>query len=268
MITVKSEEEIKIMKEGGGILAWVMAAVVKKAKPGVTTQELDQFAEGLIKKRGGLPSFKMVPKYNWATCMCVNDCVVHGIPNKHKLKEGDVLGIDIGIFYEGFHTDMARTLRVRNKKVSPKRNFLREVNIKNKKLREIDRFLKTGKIALKRAIEQARVGNRLGHISKAIQDTVEEASYSVVKTLVGHGVGEKLHEEPEIPCFLKSKIKDSPSLQKGMTLAVEVIYNLGSEETVLKQSDGWTILTKDGKLSGLFEDTVAVTEKGPIVLTK
>lgn len=257
MISIKTEEEIKTMKKGGKILAWVMKKIIQRAKPGVSTLELDKLAEKLIEKGGGRASFKMVPRYHWATCMCVNDCVVHGIPGKYQLKEGDILGIDIGVFYKGFHTDMARTLRVRSQ---------------NSKLKTqgdaIDKFLKTGKMALKEAVSQVKVGNRVGHISKVIQDTIENRGYSVVKTLVGHGVGRDLHEEPQIPCFLKGKIESTPLLKKGMMLAIEVIYNLGEGEVILKESDSWTILTKDGKLSGLFEDTVAITEKGRVVLTK
>ena len=258
MISIKTEDEINIMQQGGKILAWVMEETIKKAKPGITTKDLDKFAEKLIVKQGVKPSFKMVKGYKWATCICVNDCVVHGVPNQYRLKESDILGIDIGVFYQGFHTDMARTLRVRNQK--PK--------TKNQKLEEIDKFLETGRMALKKAIKQAKAGNRVGHISKAIQNTVEGAGYSVVKTLVGHGIGKRLHEDPQIPGFLREKIKDSPLLKKGMTIAIEVIYNQGSNEIVLEKSDGWTVLTQDGSLSGLFENTIAVTEKGPIILTK
>jgi len=256
MISIKTKEEIEVMRQGGRILASVMEETVKKAKPGITTKDLDKFAEKLIIKQGAKPSFKMVKRYKWATCMCVNNCVVHGVPNDYQLKEGDVLGIDIGVFYQGFHTDMARTIKIKNEK------------LKTKNEEEIEKFLETGKIALQKAISQARVGNRAGHISKAIQDTVEGAGYSVVKTLVGHGIGRKLHEKPQIPGFLRGRIKDSPLLKKGVTIAIEVIYNLGKDEVVLKKSDGWTILTKDGSLSGLFESTVAIMEKKPIVLTK
>lgn len=238
-------------------MAKIMEEVIRKAKSGVSTQELDQFTERLIRKQGGRPSFMMVPRYHWATCLCVNNCVVHGVPTKYQLKEGDILGVDMGIFYKGFHTDMARTLRVRTK--SEKRKA---------KSDKIGKFLETGGMALRKAINQAKIGSRVGHISKAIQETVEGAGYSVVKTLVGHGVGRHLHEEPQIPGFLGGEIAQTPLLKKGMTLAVEIIYNQGTDKIFLKKEDGWTILTKDGRLSGLFEDTIAITEKGPIVLTK
>ena len=253
-IILKTDEEIKIMAEGGKKLGRILEEVIKKAKPGVGTRELDNFAEELIKKAGGRPSFKMVPKYKWATCLCVNEVVVHGIPNSYKLKEGDILGIDVGMYYKGFHTDTAWTLRVQNPKSK----------IQNPN----DKFLNTGIVALEKAIGVAKVGNYLGHISKTIQETIEDAGYSVVKSLVGHGVGRKLHEEPQIPGFLKGKIKVSAPLQIGMTLAIEVIYNQGGKEVVFKNDDGWTIATCDGKLSGLFEHTIAVTEKGPIILTQ
>ncbi|MBL7158987.1 type I methionyl aminopeptidase [Candidatus Microgenomates bacterium] len=258
MISIKTEAEIEIMKKSGRILASVMEETIKQVKIGVTTAKLDQFAEKLIKEKDGQCSFKMVPKYKWATCMCVNDCVVHGVPNQYQLKEGDILGMDIGVFYQGFHADMARTLLVRNQK--PK--------TKNQKQEGIKKFLETGENTLKKAISTARIGNRIGHISKVIQENIEGAGYSIVKNLVGHGVGRKLHEDPQIPGFLRGKIKDSPLLKKGMTIAIEVIYNQGSDKIVLKKSDGWTILTKDDSLSGLFENTIAITEKGPTILTK
>lgn len=254
---IKTEKEIGIMKKGGKILAWVMMETIKKVRPGLTTKELDQFAEKLIKEKGGQPSFKMVPKYHWATCMCVNDCVVHGVPNEYQLKEGDILSVDIGVFYQGFHTDMARTFRVQSKKLKTK----------DQEPEEISRFLETGQLALEKAIEQAKAGNRVGHISKAIEQVIEGQGYSVVKDLVGHGVGRKLHEPPQIPCFLAVPLRETPLLKKGMTVAIEVIYNQGKDE-IVKKSDGWTVLTKDGKLSALFENSVAITDKGPIVLTK
>jgi len=257
-ISIKTEKEIEIMKEGGRILAWVMAEIIKAVKPGVKTIELDHLAEQLIKKNGGQSSFKTVPKYYWTTCLCVNDCIVHGIPNQYQLKENDLLTIDVGNFYQGFHTDMARTLCVRTQ----------NSKLKTQNSKEIDRFLETGKMALRKAIEQAKIGNRIGHISKAIDETIEGAGYSVVKTLVGHGVGRKLHEPPQIPCFLKGKIEETPVLKRGVTLAVEVIYNQGTDQVFIKKNDRWSVFTKDGKLSGLFENTIAITSQGPIVLTE
>ncbi|MFH0864050.1 MAG: type I methionyl aminopeptidase [Candidatus Gottesmanbacteria bacterium] len=256
MIILKTKDEIEIMREGGQILADIMEKIKKEVRPGVTTLELDSLADKLISEKGE-PSFKHVRGYQWATCMCVNDVVVHGIPNNYKLKEGDILGIDIGMIYKGFNSDMSWTMEIQNS----------EFRIQNNKNNEIDKFLNTGKIALERAIKQAKVGNHIGHISKAIQDTIESAGYAPVKTLVGHGIGKNLHEEPQIPGFLKGNINDTPKLNEGMTIAIEVIYNQGSPEVIYGNDDGWTIKTINNKLSGLFEQTIAILSSGPEVLT-
>jgi len=253
-ITLKTDEEIKIMVEGGRKLRLVLREIIKRAKPGITTLELDHYGEELIRKAGGRPSFKMVPKYNWATCMCVNKVVVHGIPNNYPLKEGNVLGIDVGMYYKKFHTDTAWTIEISKSKYQKAKSMK-------------DNFLETGVKALEGAIETARVGNHIGHISRAIQETIEKQGYSVVRTLVGHGIGKVLHEPPEIPCFLRGEIEKTPKILSGMTLAIEVIYNQGKSEVSYENDDGWTIVTADGELSGLFERTIAVTKTGPIILT-
>lgn len=250
MIPLKTEAEIKMMKKGGQILAGVMEEIKRNVRVEVSTLELDRLADKLISQRGKA-SFKKVPGYKWATCMCVNETVVHGIPSQYKLKEGDLLGIDIGIFYQGFHTDMAQTVIVGEQKDKSKLNFL-----------------KTGQKALEKAIDQALVGKHIGHLSAIIQETVEKEGYSSVRALTGHGIGRNLHEEPSIPCFLEGKIEATPQLKEGMTLAVEVIYNQGKPQVVYRDDDGWTIQTEDGRLSGLFESTIAITAKGPIVLTQ
>lgn len=250
MTNLKSKEEIAVMSEGGRILAQVLLEVLKYAKPGVSGLELDRLAERLIIQKGGEPGFKKVRNYKHALCVCVNDVVVHGIPTDYRFKGGDVVTIDCGVYYKGFHTDMAETLRV---------------SIQNSD--EVDRFLSTGERALEEAIKQARAGNRVGHISKTIQEIVGGAGYSVVRTLVGHGVGRRLHEEPEVPGFLKGTISKTPLLLEGMTIAIEVIYNIGKPDVVYANSDGWTIKTKDGSLSGVFERTIAITKEGPLVLT-
>ncbi len=224
-----------------------MKKVLDNIKPGVSQLELEELAASQIQKSGAAPSFKTVPGYNWATCITVNDEVVHGIPKDYKLQEGDIVGIDLGVFWQGFHTDAAWTIQVGNKK-DPRK----------------EKFLQVGEKALNKAIGQAQVGNRVGNISASIQDTVEEAGFSVVRALVGHGVGRRLHEEPEVPGFITDN--PSPTLKEGMTLAIEVIYAMGSPE-VAKSDDNWTIVTRDGSLAGLFEATVAITESGPIVLT-
>ena len=242
------------MAEGGKILAKIRDEMVRAAKPGMTTGQLDVLADKLIAKAGGKPSFKMVPGYKWATCININDMVVHGVPDDTKIRRGDKIGIDVGMYYLGFHTDTSTTVVA-----NPKSQIL------NPKL---TKFLETGRLALKRAIEKAKPGNRIYDLSEAMQKAVEGAGYSVVRALTGHGIGRELHEEPAIPCFTTSQRKYSPEIVPGMILAIEVMYNQGTEEVVYANEDGWTIATADGKISGLFEETVAVTARGPVVLTK
>ncbi|MBI2195678.1 MAG: type I methionyl aminopeptidase [Candidatus Levybacteria bacterium] len=257
MVNIKTDEEIEKMRKGGKILAEVLSEVLKNAQPGVSELELDKFAQELIIKKGAEPGFKKVPGYKHAICVSTNEVVVHGIPTDYKLKEGDVFGVDCGVYYQGFNTDMAETLRVSNQKSK----------IKNQKYVEVDKFLETGKRALEEGIKQAKAGSRVGHISKAIQDTVVGAGYSVVESLVGHGVGKDLHEDPEVPGFLAGNIEDTPLLKVGMTIAVEVIYSMGKKDVVYKGHDQWTIKTEDNSLSGLYERTIVITKQGPVVLT-
>jgi methionyl aminopeptidase len=264
LINIKTKEEIEIMRHAGKILAEVLFEVLKNAKPGVTELELDGLAEKLILEKGGEPAFKRVEGYKHTICVSTNEVVVHGIPTDYKLKEGDILGIDCGVFYKGFNTDMAETVRVK----SPAKGEARQGRQKSKvESSGIEKFLNIGKKALEEGIKQAKEGNRVGNISKSIQDIVEGEGYSVVRSLVGHGVGRDLHEEPEVPGFLVGKIEDTPLLEKGMTIAVEVIYNMGKSELVYSNDDGWTISTKDGSMSGLFERTIAITGKEPLILT-
>lgn len=251
MIDIKTPEEIKIMQHGGHILSDVLFAVLKEIKPGVTEIEIDRLAEKMIRERGGEPGFKKVPGYNHTICVSTNDVVVHGIPGKYTFKEGDVVGIDCGVFYKGFHTDMSDTVRVSSS---------------NKKKDEVDVFIETGTYALEEAVKKATIGNRIGHISQTIQKIVEGKGYAVVRNLIGHGVGRELHEEPEVPGYLVGKLERTPLLKEGMTIAIEVIYNMGTPEVVLDR-DGWTIRTADGKLAGLIERTIAITKDGPLMLT-
>jgi methionyl aminopeptidase len=251
MIKIKTNEEIEKMEKGGHILAQVLRESMKMARPGVSEKELDELADRLITKHGGKAGFKMVDGYKNATCISTNNVVVHGIPSDYKLKPGDIIGIDCGVYYAGFHTDMSDSIVVGDEKNFP----------------EESKFLKKGKFALDQAIEKAVIGNRVGHISQTIQDIVEGTGYSVVRSLVGHGVGKQLHEDPEVPGFLDVKIEKTPVLKEGMTIAIEVIYNMGESDVVYSNDDGWTISTKDGSLSGLFERTVAITKDGPLVLT-
>ncbi len=257
-IDIKSPQEIAVMEKGGKILSDTLFKVLAHAKPVVSELELDDLAEKLIRKAGGEPGFKKVVGYHHTVCISVNDVVVHGIPTAYCLQEGDVLGIDCGVFLGGFHTDMSETRRVSNLKPQIS-------NLKNKD--SVDVFLETGKQALEEAILQVKPRNRIGHISQTIQMIVEAGGYSVVRELIGHGVGRQLHEEPPVPGYSNKRIEKTPLLTPGMTIAIEVIYNMGKKDVVFSGKDDWTIVTKDGSISGLFERTVAVTENGCIVLT-
>ncbi len=248
MITIKNEEELKIMKKSGEIAASVMYKVLGATIPEVSKAALDKLALKEIKRLGGSPSFTTVPGYHWVTCITVGEEVVHGVPNDYILKQGDLVSVDLGVRLLGFHTDMARTIYLGNPDS------------------EIKKFMIAGETALRLAIAQAQPGNRIFHISTVIQKTVEGAGYSIVRELTGHGIGKKLHEDPAVPGFVT---KDSDiELKVGMTLAIEVIYTMGEGSVVMAGSDGWTIASKDGSLAGLFEDTVAITKTGPVVLTK
>jgi methionyl aminopeptidase len=249
MINQKTPQELKIMEQSGKILGETMWELIKHLKPQVSELEIDTLAEKLILEKGGEPGFKKVEGYRHTICVSTNDVCVHGIPSNHKFKLGDIVGIDCGVYYRGFHTDMSETVCIGNAS--------KDVNI----------FLQTGKKALNAGIKQAQIGNRVWDVSLAIQDIVEDkGGYAVVRSLVGHGVGRELHEEPEVPGYVHGKIKNSPVLKEGMVIAIEVIYNMGGPELIL-DNDGWTLRTRDGKLSGLFERTVAITRAGPQILT-
>lgn len=257
MSSIKTPREVKIMQEGGKILSEVLWEVIGSIKPGITEFDIEKLADRLIREKGAEPAFKRVKGYKYATCISTNRVVVHGIPTERVLREGDIIGIDCGVYYKGFNTDMAETLRV----------CAQSKKLKTKSSDEVDKFLETGRKALEEAIKVSVAGNRIGHISKSIQDIVEkEGGYSVVRALIGHGVGRQLHEAPEVPGYLTKDIEKTPLLVPGMTLAVEVIYNMGESDVVIR-GDGWTIVSKDGSLSGLFERTIAITNKEPIILT-
>lgn len=255
MIHYKNSEEIELMRHGGKILSEVLWEVMDAITPGITEIEIDALADKLILEKGGEVAFKKVRGYKYATCISTNNVVVHGIPTDYALKEGDLIGVDCGVLYKGFNTDMSHSIRV-------------SASAKKKNDDEVDKFLAVGEKALDEAIKQAIVGNKIGHISKKIQDIIEkENGYSIVRSLIGHGVGRKLHEDPEVPGFLDGKIEKTPLLKAGMTIAVEIIYNMGSAEVSFYNKDGWTIGTSDGALSGLFERTIAILDNGPEILT-
>lgn len=255
-ISIKSPEEISIMAEGGKILGTILTEVLDKIETGLSTFEIDCWIDNKIVQAGGEPSFKLVPRYHWASCIGLNDEVVHGIPSKDKiLKEEDLLKIDLGMLWKGFHTDLSWTILVESKEIKP--------SIQND---EKVRFIASGEKALVEAIKVAKEGNRIGHISQKIQEIIESQGYHPVEILTGHGIGRKLHEEPLIPGVLCQALELTPKLVPGMALAIEVIYNQGNPEVVL-ENDGWTVSTKDGKMAGLFEKTIAITGSEPLVLT-
>jgi len=247
-IDIKTEEEIEKMREGGKKLHSIKSNLKKAVKRKVNALEIENLAVKLIKEAGGEASFKMVPDYSWATCVNVNSGVVHGIPKAEMIfKDGDVVSVDVGMYYKGFHTDTSFSVLVG----------------KNK---EIESFLEVGKKALKSAIKVAKPGKKIGDISEKIESTVKSHGASPIQSLVGHGVGRELHEEPMIPCFVSGSPHEKVVIKKGMTLAIEVMYSEGGH-TVKLDEDGWTISTKDGKIAALFEETVAITSNGPIILT-
>lgn len=235
------------MAKAGQIAASALRQIAKNVRPGVKVNDLDKIADEKIKSFGAESSFKKVNGYQYTICTTPNDWVVHGIPENYVLKEGDILGVDLGAYFEGFHSDLAYTFPVG--KVSDERR----------------KFLATGEKALQAAVKKVKIGGRIGDISETIQHTVERAGYSVVKELVGHGVGRNLHEDPLVPGIGKKDTGEK--IEEGIVLAVEVIYNQGKPQVQLLP-DGWSIATKDGLLAGLFETTVAATKKKPLVLTK
>ncbi|MFC1711323.1 type I methionyl aminopeptidase [Patescibacteria group bacterium] len=253
--TDQTATKIKNMSEGGKKLASIMNMLLKSMKVGTNFLDLEKQAVQLIEENGGEPSFKRVPNYSWATCLNVNEGIVHGVPKDYFIKDNDVISIDIGMFYKGFNTDMCYTKRIQS-------------SYEPKKKDEIDIFLQTGKKALEQAKKQVKTGNRIGHISKAIEKTVTSKGYSPAKTLTGHGIGIGLHELPSIHCYLKGSIEDTQKIKTGMTLAIEVIYCLGKADLEINEKDGWTISSKDGKITAVFEETIAVTSDGCLVLTK
>ncbi|MCD6500544.1 type I methionyl aminopeptidase [bacterium] len=253
MITIKSKEEIKIMKEGGRILAEIMDEIKKKVQVGITTRELDRVAESLIFKYGGTPAFKGYENFPSTLCASVNQVIVHGVPSDYKLKQGDILSLDLGIKYKGFFTDMAVTLPVKNYRNQTSVNF------------EAMRLIRVTKKALKFAIKKSKPGNTFGDIGNTIQRYVESQGFNVVRELCGHGIGKELHEEPQVLNY--GKRHKGEVLKEGMTFCIEPMVTVGDWH-IKKSSDGFGWETRDGSLSCHFEVTVAIGKKGAFVLTK
>ncbi len=246
-IIVKSDEEIAIMRQAGRIVATILGILVKEVKPGMKTKEFDTIAARELEKLGATSSFKGYHGYPATVCVSVNDEIVHGIPGKRVLREGDIVSLDFGAIYHGFHADAAVTVGVGR------------VDAAAKKLME------AGKGALEAGIATTRAGARLGDISAAIQNYAESRGYSVVREYTGHGIGREMHEDPQVHNF--GMPGTGPVLQKGMTLALEPMVNAGDWRTRLAD-DHWTVLTADGSLSVHFEHTIAVTDAEPEVLTR
>ena len=247
MIPIKTPEEIEIMAQGGQILAKIIRELKAKVEPEITTQELDKLAQELIFGFGVKSAFKGYQGFPAVLCASVNEQIVHGVPSQRRLVEGDILGLDLGIIYQDFYADMAVTVPVGQ--ISP----------------EVSRLLRTTKKALKRAIARAKPGKTIGDISHAIQKHIEDQGFQVVRELCGHGVGRKLHEDPEILNF--GQRHKGPELKPGMVLAFEPMAVMG-QPGIKKGPDGFCYQTADNSLSAQFEHTVAVTEKGPRVLTE
>lgn len=247
IIILKSQDEIEKMRKTNLIVAEILAAVRGAVRPGVATIELERLCEEELKKRKVRPAFKGYRGYPYCLCTSVNEEVVHGMPSNRVLKEGDILSVDIGIECGGYYGDAAVTIPVG--RISD----------------EADRLIEVARASLKRAIEKAMIDNRLFDISYAVQSYAEENGFSVVRAFVGHGIGRDLHEPPQVPNF------GSPGkgvrLKAGMVLAIEPMINAGGSDVVILE-DGWTAVTKDGSLSAHFEHTVAITEKGPYILSK
>ncbi|MBW6511720.1 MAG: type I methionyl aminopeptidase [Desulfuromonadaceae bacterium] len=246
MITLKSRAEIKKMRSAGKIVAEILALLKECVAPGITSLELDSLAEAECKKYRARPAFKGYGGFPYCICASPNEKVVHGFPNSSPLDDGDFISIDFGVIYNGYYGDAALTIPVG--KVSAEKQHLMDVT----------------ECSLRAAIEKAVVGNRISDISHAVQSTVEYEGYSVVREFVGHGIGKRLHEAPQVPNF--GLPGQGPRLKAGMTLAIEPMINAGCPEIRIL-SDGWTAVTQDSRPSAHFEHTVAVTEDGPEILT-
>ncbi|HZW83457.1 MAG TPA: type I methionyl aminopeptidase [Candidatus Deferrimicrobium sp.] len=247
MIIMKNDRELVYMRDAGRLVAQTHTEMKKAVRPGITTKELDRIAEDFIVSAGAKPAFKGYNGFPATICASINEEVVHGIPGLRKLESGDIISIDIGTVINGFFGDSAVTLPV------------------GEVTSEAQRLLEVTEQSLQEGIKKAVVDNRLFDISHEVQAYVESNGLSVVRDYVGHGIGRNMHEDPQIPNF--GKPGRGPRLQAGMTLAIEPMVNLGTYEVVTKQ-DNWTVVTRDGKLSAHFEHTIAITDKGPEILTK
>jgi len=247
MIRIYSEKEIEIMRRGGKILAKILKQVARKVKPGITTEYLNKVAEDLVFKYGAEPSFEGFQNYPATLCTSINEEIVHALPSERRLKNGEILSLDLGVKYKNYHTDMAITIPV------------------GKIDKTIKKLIKVTKKSLDIAIKQCRPGNHLGDIGWAIQNYVEKNGFNVVRELVGHGVGKRIHEEPQIPNY--GERGEGIELKEGMVLALEPMVSMGNWK-IEKCNDRFGYRTKDRSISAHFEYTIAITRKGVKVLTK
>ena len=245
-ISIKTAQEIAILRDAGKILAEINEDLKRSLKEGITTREVDQVAEQLIRQKGVIPAFKGYRGFPGCVCVSVNEEVVHGVPGSRMLRGGDIVSLDVGIIYKDYYSDAALTVGIGTIKAALKK------------------FLDVTRQSLDRGIEQARVGNHLSDISHAIQTFVEANHFSIVRDFVGHGIGRNLHEDPEIPNF--GPAHNGPVLKEGMVFAIEPMVNMGTWQTKILD-DGWTVVTQDGAPSAHFEHTVVITVKGPEILT-
>lgn len=246
MIYLKTKEEVELLRENNQLVSLTLAEVAKHIRPGVRTKELDNIAEAFIRSHGAVPGFLGYGGFPATLCISVNENVVHGFPSEYQLKDGDIISVDCGTILKGFYGDSAYTFAVGE--VAP----------------EVQKLLDVTKEALQNGVAQAKAGNRVGDISAAVQSTAEKNGYTVVRELVGHGLGRNMHEEPEVPNYgAKGR---GPILKEGMVICVEPMINMGTRHVVFEK-DGWTVRTRDRKPSAHFEWAVAVTQNGPDVLT-
>jgi methionyl aminopeptidase len=247
LITLKTKEEIALMKKAGEILASCHKEIAKIIKPGITTMEIDQFVEKYLQRHGATPEQKGYHGYPYATCASVNDVICHGFPNKNPLKEGDIVTIDMVVNLNGWLADSAWSYPV------------------GKVSEEAQRLLKVTKECLYRGIEKAVIGNRIGDISHAIQSYAESEDFSVVRDFVGHAIGKDMHEDPQVPHF--GPAGKGPRLKEGMVITIEPMINTGKFHSKV-DPDGWTARTVDKSLSAQYEHTIAITSEGPVILTE
>jgi len=246
VVYLRDRDEIEAIRSAAQLVGQTLVMLGREIKPGITTGELDRLAETFIRDHGARPAFKGYRGFPASICPSVNDEVVHAIPGRYRLREGDIIGIDVGVEKNGYYGDAARTFPVG------------EVDD------DVERLLRVTREALLLGVAQAKAGNRIGDISHAVQSHAELSGYSVVRALVGHGIGREMHEEPQVPNF--GSPDRGPRLMVGQVLAIEPMINAGSPD-VMTRADGWTVVTKDGSLSAHFEHTVAVGAQGPEILS-